>query len=71
MDRLKTCLVQHLVLVGQPTRQMRNRDVNIEYGLTFEELFTGKTVNIQYRLPSGRIEILDAAVPPGVKQGDK
>ena len=56
---------------GQQTRQMRNRDVNIEYGLTFEELFTGKTVNIQYRIPSGRIEILDAAVPPGVKQGDQ
>ena len=55
----------------QPTRQIRNRDVNIEYGLTFEELFIGKTVNIQYRLPSGRIEILDAAVPPGVKQGDQ
>ena len=31
---------------GQQTRQMRNRDVNIEYGLTFEELFTGKTVNV-------------------------
>ena len=55
---------------GQQTRQMRNRDVNIEYKLTFEELFTGKAVNIQYRLPSGRIEILDAAVPPGVKQND-
>jgi len=49
---------------------VRNRDVNIEYKLTFEEVFTGKTVNIQYRLPSGRIEILDAAVPPGVKQND-
>ena len=55
---------------GPQTRQLRNRDVNIEYKLTFEELFTGKAVNIQYRLPSGRIEILDAAVPPGVKQND-
>jgi len=55
---------------GPQNRQVRNRDVNIEYKLTFEEVFTGKTVNIQYRLPSGRIEILDAAVPPGVKQND-
>tara|TARA_R110000868_G_scaffold65574_1_gene195990 strand:- start:957 stop:1793 length:837 start_codon:yes stop_codon:yes gene_type:complete len=55
---------------GQQARQNRNRDVTIEYRLTFEELFTGKGVNIQYRLPSGRIEILDAAVPPGVKQND-
>ena len=55
---------------GQPHRQMRNRDVNIEYRLTFEEVFTGKSVNIQYRLPSGRIETLDAVIPPGVKQND-
>jgi len=55
---------------GQHTRQPRNRDVTIEYRLTFEELFTGKAVNIQYRLPSGRIENLDAAIPPGVKQND-
>jgi len=55
---------------GPQTRQARNRDVNIEYRLTFEELFTGKAVNIQYRLPSGRIETLDAAVPAGVKQND-
>jgi len=55
---------------GQQSRQPRNRDVTIEYRLTFEELFTGKAVNIQYRLPSGKTEILDAAVPPGVKQND-
>jgi len=55
---------------GQQHRQPRNRDVTIEYRLTFEELFTGKAVNLQYRLPSGRIEILDAAIPPGVKNND-
>ena len=55
---------------GPQHRQVRNRDVNIEYRLTFEEVFTGKAVNIQYRLPSGRIESLDAAIPPGVKHND-
>lgn len=57
--------------MGQGARQqMRNRDVNIEYRLTFEELFTGKAVNIQFRLPSGGVETLDAAIPPGVKNND-
>jgi DnaJ-class molecular chaperone len=51
-------------------RQPRNRDVNIEYKISFEEVFTGKTVNIQYRLPSGQIETLDATVPPGMKHND-
>lgn len=55
---------------GQHSRQPRNRDVIIEYRITFEELFTGKTVNLQYRLQSGKIETLDAVVPPGVKHND-
>ena len=55
---------------GQQTRQPRNRDVNIECRLTFAEVFTGKAINIQYRLPSGRVEVLDASIPPGVKQND-
>ena len=54
----------------QNSRQPHNRDVNIDCRITFEELFTGKAINIQYRLPSGKIETLDAAVPPGVKNGD-
>ena len=54
----------------QTRRQPRNRDVNIEYKISFEEVFTGKTFNIQYRLPSGQIETLDAAVPPGIKHND-
>jgi|SaaInl5LU_22_DNA_1037371.scaffolds.fasta_scaffold33500_3 curved DNA-binding protein len=54
----------------QTNRQPRNRDVNIDCRITFEELFTGKAINIQYRLPSGEIETLDATVPPGIKNGD-
>ena len=54
----------------QNRRQQRNRDVIIEHTLTFEEVFSGKSINLQYRLQSGRIETLDAIVPPGVKHND-
>lgn len=57
--------------IGNPhTRQARNKDVKITYTINFEDLFTGKGVNIQYNLPSGRQEHLDATIPPGVKGGD-
>jgi curved DNA-binding protein len=51
-------------------RQVRNKDVKITYTIEFADLFTGKAVNIQYGLPSGRMGNLDAAIPPGVKSGD-
>ena len=51
-------------------RQVRNKDVKITYTIEFADLFTGKAVNIQYDLPSGRMGNLDAAIPPGVKSGD-
>jgi curved DNA-binding protein len=52
------------------SRQNRNKDVKISYAINFEDLFTGKAVNIAYNLPSGRKEILDATIPPGVKHND-
>lgn len=55
---------------NQHTRQARNKDVKITYTINFEDLFTGKPIAIQYNLPSGRKEFLDATIPPGVKGGD-
>ena len=55
---------------GMQGGQRRNKDVKITYTVEFIELFTGKGVNIQYNLPSGRKGVLDAAIPPGVKGGD-
>ena len=55
---------------NQRGRQQRNRDVIIEHTLTFEEVFSGKSINLQYRLQSGRIETLDAIVPPGIRHND-
>jgi curved DNA-binding protein len=54
----------------QNRRQQRNRDVIINHTITFEEVFSGKAINLQYRLHSGRIETLDAVVPPGIKHND-
>jgi DnaJ-class molecular chaperone len=63
-------MFNHFNFHQETRRQPRNRDVNIEYRLTLEEVFTGKAINIQFRLPSGHMETLDAAVPPGVKHND-
>jgi molecular chaperone DnaJ len=50
-------------------RQQRNNDIVINYTLDFKDLFTGKGVNINYNLPSGKPGYLDAAIPPGVNHG--
>lgn len=56
---------------GGPQRQMRkNRDVQLSYKLDIRDTFHGRGVTINYRLPSGKNEILDIRIPPGVKDGD-
>lgn len=50
-------------------RQQRNNDIVINYTLDFKDIFTGKGVNINYNLPSGKPGYLDAAIPPGVNHG--
>ena len=55
---------------NQGRRQQRNQDVTIAYAIDFKDMFTGTAVNIQYRMPSGRMEFLDAAIPPGVGHND-
>jgi len=50
-------------------RQQRNNDIIINYTLDFKDIFTGKGVNVNYNLPSGKPGYLDAAIPPGVTNG--
>lgn len=50
-------------------RQQQNNDIVISYTLDFKDIFTGKGVNINYNLPSGKPGYLDAAIPPGVNHG--
>ena len=52
-----------------PQRQQQNNDIVISYTLDFKDIFTGKGVNINYNLPSGKPGYLDAAIPPGVNHG--
>jgi DnaJ-class molecular chaperone len=53
----------------RPQRQQQNNDIVISYTLDFKDIFTGKGVNINYNLPSGKPGYLDAAIPPGVNHG--
>ena len=54
---------------NQPQRQQRNQDVQLRYNIDFKEVMTGTAVSIQFNLPSGKREFLDAAIPPGVTHG--
>jgi len=54
----------------QMNRHRRNRDVKIKAQLSFTESFTGKTVIVSYKLPSGRNEAFEATIPAGIKDGD-
>jgi curved DNA-binding protein len=53
----------------QQRQQQRNQDVTLNYSLKFSEVFTGTAVSLQYKLPSGKMEFLDAAIPAGVQHG--
>ena len=54
----------------QQRRQRRNRDIQLHYKLNLEDCFTGKMLNLQYSLPSGRLEQVEVRIPPGVQSGD-
>jgi curved DNA-binding protein len=51
-------------------RVRRNRDIQIAYTLDLQECFTGKEININYKLPSGSEEYLSINIPPGARPGD-
>ena len=54
----------------QQRRPRRNRDIQLHYKLNLEDCFTGKMLNLQYTLPSGRLEQVEVRIPPGVQSGD-
>ena len=51
-------------------RQPRNRDVRLRYVIELADCFTGRGISVQYSLPSGRQEMVDIRIPPGVRDGD-
>ena len=53
---------------GQGMR--RNRDLNIQCTVSFMDSYTGKQLEANYRLPSGRNQNVVINVPAGVQHGD-
>ena len=48
----------------------RNRDLNIQCTVSFIDSYTGKQLEANYQLPSGRNQNVVINVPPGVNHGD-
>ena len=54
-------------MFGQQTRrQSRNKTLNINYELTLEEAYKGKSIVFEVPLPSGRKQTIDTRMPPGI-----
>ncbi|MBE27347.1 MAG: hypothetical protein CMN33_06655 [Saprospirales bacterium] len=54
----------------QQQRPVRNKDIRINYRMNFTEVYTGIGTSISFNTPSGRHEIIDVKIPPGMKNND-
>jgi curved DNA-binding protein len=55
---------------GRRTQQpARNRTLNLQTQITLEEAFRGKELIATVQLPSGRNQVLEVKIPPGVNDG--
>ena len=55
----------------QQKRQLRNKDVRIQYTVDFKDVFKGKTEDVTFQLPSGSVEVIRMNIPAGIKNQDK
>lgn len=55
---------------GGGHRQQRNRDLNIQCQITFLDSFTGKQLEANFKLPSGKNQSVVINVPPGINHGE-
>ena len=55
----------------QQKRQLRNKDVRIQYAIDFKDVFKGKTEDVTFQLPSGSVEVIRMNIPAGIKNQDK
>ena len=53
------------------SQRQGNRDVNIAYNITLEEVYSGINKDLQVNMPKGIKKIVNIDVPPGIKHGDK
>jgi curved DNA-binding protein len=55
---------------GFANRTPRNQDIHVRADITLADVITGKSVVIQYRTQTGRIETVTVDIPRGAKHGD-
>lgn len=51
-------------------QQQRNRDLNIQCQITFLDSFSGKQLEANFKLPSGKNQSVVINVPPGINHGE-
>lgn len=56
---------------SHPRRQPKNRDIVLGANIELADVFDGKTLLMQYRLQSGKIETVEVIIPPGARHGDR
>lgn len=50
--------------------QQRNKHLNLQTAISLEEAFRGKDLIASIKLPSGRDQMLEVKIPPGVQSGN-
>jgi curved DNA-binding protein len=50
-------------------RQPQNRSLNIQTSITLEDAFFGKELIANLKLPSGKEQLLEVRIPPGIQDG--
>jgi curved DNA-binding protein len=59
-------------IFGRPhqRQQQRNRDLNIQCQVTLRDSFSGKQLDANYRLPSGKTQTVVINIPAGIQHGE-
>ena len=55
-------------IFGRPGR--RNRDLNIQCGITLAESFSGKQLEANFQMPSGKQQTVSISIPAGIQSGE-
>jgi curved DNA-binding protein len=56
-------------IFGRPQAMRKNRDLNIQCQVTLRDSYSGKQLEANYRLPSGKNQNVIINIPPGVEHG--
>lgn len=49
---------------------VKNKDLNINAGISLEDVLSGKTLNATFKTSTGTAETVTVVIPPGIKTGD-